>query len=63
MEYKIEITMSPRFHDSVIAPYFWCILGRREGETNWFNCGHGWASTPTKAWAEAYLYYDDITSI
>ena len=62
MEYKIEVTMTPKFHDCPIAPYFWCILGRKEGEHDWFNCGHGWARTLTEAWQQAYLFWDDITS-
>ena len=62
MEYKIEISMIPRFHDCAMAPYFWCILGRNEEESGWFNCGHGWARTPAEAWQQAYAYYDGITS-
>ena len=63
MEYKIEISMTPRFHDCARAPYFWCILGRTEGERDWYNCGHGWAATHQAAWEQAYTYYNDITSI
>lgn len=62
MEYKIEISMTPRFNDGVRAPYFWCILGRKDGENAWFNCGHGWAANHQDAWNHAYAYYDDITS-
>jgi hypothetical protein len=62
MEYKIEISMTPSFHDYARAPYFWCILGRNERESKWFNCGHGWATTHQEAWKHAYAYYDDITS-
>lgn len=29
MEYKIEVSMTPFYHDSPNAPYFYCILGRR----------------------------------
>ena len=58
MEYKIEVSMTPDEN----YYYFWCILGRNEN-INWCNYGHGWARTPKEAWQNAYLYYDDITSI
>lgn len=63
MEYKVEVIMSPRFHDCIQNPYFWCVLGRKEGETKWFNCGHGWSRTQNEAWEQACNYYDDITSV
>ena len=63
MSYKIEVSMTPAYHDCPNAPYFWCILRRKDNETMWSNYGHGWARTPTEAWQKAYLYWDDITSL
>ena len=60
-EYKIEVIMTPHFHDCARAPYFWCVLCRCDSD--WSNCGHGWATTPQEAWRRAYEYYDDITSV
>ena len=59
MEYKIEVTMTPFCHDNPYAPYFYCILGRREGE-KWHNCGHGWGKTQEEAWRLAYGYYENL---
>jgi hypothetical protein len=59
MEYKIEVSMTPYYHDSPNAPYFYCILGRREGE-KWHNCGHGWGRTQEEAWKMAYSDYEDL---
>ena len=59
MEYKIEVTMTPYIHDSPNAPYFYCILGRREGE-KWCNYGHGWGKTQEEAWKLAYNDYEDL---
>lgn len=59
MEYKIEISMTPRFSDCANAPYFYRILGRREGE-KWHNCGHGWGRTQEEAWRLAYNDYEDL---
>jgi hypothetical protein len=59
MEYKIEVMMTPYYHDSPNAPYFYRILGRREGE-KWHNCGHGWGKTQEEAWKIAYNDYEDL---
>ena len=61
MEYKIEITLTPHYHDNPMFPYFWCLLGRNDDD--WCNCGHGWAKTPREAWRRACEYYHDITTI
>ena len=63
MNYKIEVSMVPAYHDCPSAPYFWCILGRKNNDDVWHNYGHGWAVTPAEAWSLAYEYYKDITSI
>lgn len=59
MEYKIEISMNPRYHDSPSAPYFWRIIGEKEDGTR-CNYRHGWGKTPTEAWQLARDYYYDL---
>ena len=59
MEYKIEVIMTPHFHDSPKKPYFWCICSRiNDEESLWCNSGHGWAATPEEAWQEAKTFYN-----
>lgn len=57
MEYKIEVSMNPRYHDGPSAPYFWWIIGEKEDGTR-YNYGHGWSKSPEQAWKEAKEYYN-----
>lgn len=53
MESKIEVLMTPHYHDNPDKPYFWSIV------TDGVNSGFGWAKTPEKAWKKAFDYYKD----
>ena len=56
MEYRIEVSMTP--HDNTSKPYFWYIKYRKNKE--WYNGGHGWETTPEKAWEAALEYYKKV---
>ena len=56
MEYKIEVIMTPHFHDSPKKPYFW-MIGSYCGK-DWCNHTSGWAATPEEAWQEAKTFYN-----
>lgn len=64
MRYKIEVSMNPNYEDSANCPYFWIIRSVVETDENsdWCTITAGWARTPTDAWQQAYLFWDDITS-
>ncbi len=55
MEYKIEVLMTPHYHDSPKKPYFWMIGSCADND--WCNHTAGWAATPEEAWKEAYAFY------
>ena len=55
MEYKIEVLMTPHYHDSHKKPYFW-MLSSYDGN-DWCAYTAGWAVTPEEAWKEAYAFY------
>ena len=40
-EYKIEVLVTPHYHDNLKNPYFWCVL-------RWYNEGwcNTWAASP-----------------
>jgi len=65
MRYKIEVSMNPNYEDNTNCPYFWIIRSIVENNDNgdWYTVIAGWARTPTEAWQQAYMYWDDITSI
>jgi hypothetical protein len=50
-ERKIEVFLTPHYHDNKENPYFWCIL---EWNNSWANVGWGWAETPLEAFNMAY---------
>lgn len=52
-DYRLVIHMSPNFHDSPTAPYFWCILKYEDGLS---NSGSGWAVTPEQAYIDGKAY-------
>ena len=64
MRYKIEVSMNPNYEDNANCPYFWIIRSVIETDENsdWCTVAAGWARTPTDAWQQAYLFWDDITS-
>ena len=53
-EYKIEIGITPHYHDNKFKPFYWTLLAYRNG---WSNDGCGWATTQEEAWKEAYRFY------
>lgn len=59
-EYKLEINLTPHYHDNEDNPYFWVIL---QYTTNgWVNTGQcGWSKTPTEASVTALRSYNDLT--
>ena len=65
MRYKIEVSMNPNYVDNANCPYFWIIRSIVENNDNsdWCTVTAGWARTPIEAWQQAYMYWDDITSI
>lgn len=56
MEYKIEVSMTPHFHDNPKKPYFWMISSYCGN--GWCNHTFGWATTPEEAWQEAKTFYN-----
>ena len=58
MEYKIEIIMTPHYHDGQLAPYFWCVMCN--GGQFWSNGGFGWAKSPEEAWKRANECYNSL---
>ena len=65
MRYKIEVSMNPNYEDNASCPYFWIIRSIVENDDNsdWCTVTAGWARTPADAWQQAYLFWDDITSL
>lgn len=59
-DYKIEIGITPHYHDNKHKPYYWIILGFYN---DWCNEGFGWAETPEKAWKEAEEYFKSYKSM
>lgn len=55
MEYKIEVLMTPHYHDSPKKPYFW-MISSYDGN-DWCAYTAGWAVTQEEAWKEAYAFY------
>lgn len=55
MEYKIEVLMTPHYHDSLKKPYFW-MISSYDGN-DWCAYTAGWAVTPEEAWKEAHAFY------
>jgi len=45
-DYKIEVGLSPHFHNNKNSPYYWTIFCFYD---TWCNEGTGWAKTPTEA--------------
>jgi len=56
-DYKIEIGLTPHFHNNKNFPYYWTIFCFYD---TWCNEGTGWAKTPTEAWNAAMKYYKDF---
>jgi len=52
--YKIEIGVTPHYHDNKLQPYHWTLFAYYD---TWCNEGSGWANTPTEAWNEAYNFF------
>lgn len=64
MKYKIEVSMNPNYEDNSNCPYFWIIRSIVEDDnSDWCIVTTGWARTPAEAWQQAYLFWDDITSL
>lgn len=61
MEYKIEVLMTPHYHDSPKKPYFW-MIGSYAGK-DWCTHTAGWAATPEEAWKEAYAFYNKYIGV
>lgn len=57
-EIKIEVHLTPHYHDNKHKPFFWIIFECNDNTGNWYNSGLcGWAETPADAWNEAYQDY------
>lgn len=56
MEYVIEVTMEPHYHDNKNKPYFWCLLKIHEDGIR-TNDGSRWSETPELAFKEANEFY------
>lgn len=55
---KIEVLMTPQYHDNKYKPYFWAIMKLSSTSGEYYNSGLcGWAETPADAWKEAYQDY------
>lgn len=52
--YKIEIGVTPNSHENKTQPYYWNLYAY---DGIWTNSAAGWASSPDKAWQEAYTFY------
>lgn len=56
-EYKIEVLVTPHYHDNLKNPYFWCVL--RWYNEGWCNTsGSGWAASPEEAFNKANKWYE-----
>ena len=54
--YKIEVIITPQYHDNPMKPYFW-VVGKFLENDNWCSVGYGWETTPDEAWKKACEYY------
>ena len=59
-EYKIEVNVTPHYHDSPNKPYFWRLasINTENPKSDWCTSVAGWANTPEEAFAEAKRFYD-----
>lgn len=53
-DYKIEVGVTPNYHDNKHQPYYWTLFCYYDV---WCNEGFGWAKTPEDAWKEVYGFY------
>lgn len=56
--YQIEVNMYPNYADNKNEPYFWVLWSVDKVTGNKANATAGWASTPEKAWAQAFAAYN-----
>lgn len=54
-EFRVEVSMTPAYHDNKDAPYYWVLLGYAE---NWSNWGCGWAKTPEEAYQAGISWFE-----
>lgn len=52
-DYRLVVHMSPNFHDSPTAPYFWCLMKYENGLS---NSASGWAVSPEQAYIDGKSY-------
>lgn len=56
-EWKIDVGLTPHYHDNPKQPYYWCIF---KYTNEWCNNGFGWANSSGEAFAQALSYYNKI---